>query len=253
MEDIFREKKAQSQNDSTQIDMLKEYIASSSATDFNKFDNFTKYVQITTISRFMARAEIFKMQLEVPGCILDLGVGRGASLMTWAHLSSLFEPVNYTREIFGFDTFEGCPEPDQRDTSGHSSLVRKGGFTVEEDMYEDIQKAIAVYDSNRPLSHLPKVSTIKGNICETLPKFIEEHPHLIVSLLHLDTDLYQPTHTALTLLLDRMPRGAIILFDELNNKFYPGETIATLDTVGIKNLRLKRLPWATTISYAVVE
>jgi hypothetical protein len=50
-----------------------------------------------------------------------------------------------------------------------------------------------------------------------------------------------------------MPRGAVILFDELNNKFYPGETIATLETVGIKNLSLKRLPWATTMSYAVVE
>ena len=75
----------------------------------------------------------------------------------------------------------------------------------------------------------------------------------MVSLLHLDTDLYRPTKTALSLLCDRMPSGAVIAFDEINNKFYPGETVATLETIGVKGLKLRRFPWATTISYAIVE
>ena len=170
-----------------------------------------------------------------------------------AHFSSIFEPVNYTREIIGFDTFEGCPDVDENDTNSHSSLVRKGGFKVEDGMYEDIQKGIEVFDINRPLNHLEKVKVVKGDICDTLPKFVEETPHLMVSLLHLDTDLYRPTKTALSLLCDRMPSGAVIAFDEINNKFYPGETVATLETIGVKGLKLRRFPWATTISYAIVE
>ena len=30
--------------------------------------------------------------------------------MTWYHLSAIYEPTNYLREIIGFDTFEGFPE-----------------------------------------------------------------------------------------------------------------------------------------------
>ncbi len=253
MADVFREKKSQTERDLQQIEMLKEYISASPTSDFNKFDNFTKYVQTSAISRFLARYEVFKLQLNVPGCILDLGVGRGASLMTWAQISSILEPVNYTREIIGFDTFEGCPELDERDTGSYSSLVHKGGFSVEEGMQQDIERAIEIYDVNRPLRHLPKVSVIKGDICETLPEFVKDMPHLVVSLIHFDTDLYCPTKTALEVLKDRLPKGAVLLFDELNNKFYPGETLGVLDTIGVSNLKLCRFPWATTVSYAVLE
>jgi len=55
------------------------------------------------------------------------------------------------------------------------------------------------------------------------------------------------------LLLSRVPKGGVIVFDELNSRLYPGETVAMLEAVGAKNLRLKRFPWATSIAYAVVE
>ena len=71
------------------------YMKNSLESDFNKFDNFTKYVQKGSISRFIARYEVYKMQLNIPGVIIDIGVGRGASLFTWANLSSIFEPTNY--------------------------------------------------------------------------------------------------------------------------------------------------------------
>tara|TARA_R110002012_G_scaffold138444_6_gene293678 strand:+ start:1067 stop:1825 length:759 start_codon:yes stop_codon:yes gene_type:complete len=252
MSTIFRETASQSNNDKSQIDALKDYIENSETDLFNQFDNFPKYVQRTSISRFLARLSVFQMQLEIPGSILDLGVGRGASLFSWGHFSSIFEPVNYTREIIGFDTFQGCPLPAEEDKLGSSSLVREGGFSTEQNIIQDINQAISIYDQNRPLAHLPKIRIVPGDISETLPKFLEDHPHMLVSLLHLDTDMYKPTLTALKHVRERMPAGSIILFDELNNKFYPGETIATLETLGVKDLNLRRFPWATTISYVVL-
>ena len=43
-----------------------------------------------------------------------------------------------------------------------------------------------------------------------------------------------------------MPKGAVIVFDELNHSDYPGETMAVMEVLGIRNLELKRVPEATT-------
>jgi hypothetical protein len=34
---------------------------------------------------------------------------------------------------------------------------------------------------------------------------------------------------------------------------WPGETVAVLDTLGLKNLRIRRLPFEPYISYAVID
>ena len=105
---IYRDPELQSKKDKLEIEGINELLKKNSEeSDFNKLDNFTKYCQESTLSRFILRYEVYKKQLNIPGVILDFGVGRGASLFTWAKLSEIFEPINYTREIFGFDTFEG--------------------------------------------------------------------------------------------------------------------------------------------------
>ena len=75
----------------------------------------------------------------------------------------------------------------------------------------------------------------------------------MISLLHIDVDIYEPAKFILENTIDRIPKGGIIVFDEINNKFYPGETQALIDTIGIKNLRIKRFNFATTLSYAIIE
>ena len=90
-------------------------------------------------------------------------------------------------------------------------------------------------------------------MAETLPQYLEENPHLVVSLLHLDMDLYEPTKIMLQHLLPRIPKGGIIAFDELNQDAWQGETIAVMEEIGIPNLRLKRCSFGTTLSYAVIE
>ena len=163
MEASFREDSLQSQSDHDQMGQLADYIKSSPSSDADKFDNFTKYVQRGTLSRFLARYEVYRRQLLVPGCVLDLGVGRGASLFTWCQLSEILEPTNYTREIIGFDTFEGVPSIDSCDRNADnkdSNLLREGGFGIEEGMYEDLQRAISIFDITRHLGHIPKARLV---------------------------------------------------------------------------------------------
>jgi hypothetical protein len=71
-------------------------------------------------------------------------------------------------------------------------------------------------------------------------------------MIYLDFDIYEPTKIAIETFINRMPRGGIIAFDELNAKVFPGETIALLETIGIKNLHLKKTIFDSYISYAIL-
>lgn len=253
---MIRESSRQNDANVRALEEYERYWNESPGSNNVKLESFTKYVTRESITKFLTRNEVFLKQLHVNGSIMELGVARGTSFMTWAHLSAIYEPTNYLREIIGFDTFEGFPAASIGDkdkkTETLSEHVKKGGFAVEQGMKEDLERSIGIYDLTRYLGHLPKCRLVKGDIMDTLPRFVEEHPHLVVSLLHLDVDLYAPTKLALELLAPRMPKGAVIFFDELNMRQFPGETLAAMEVLGLNNLKLTRFPYATCMSYAVV-
>jgi hypothetical protein len=230
---------------------MENYFVNSKDSVFDKLSNFPKYVLRQDISRFLAKYEIYKKILDVDGSIIECGIKYGGGLMTFAHLSSIFEPVNYTRKIIGFDTFAGFPNLSKEDKGSKSKFAKKGGFKA--DSYNDLKKSISLFDSNRFLGEIPKVEMVKGDATQTIPKYIKENQHLVVGLLYLDFDIYEPTKVALENFLPRMPKGSIIVFDEINNPHFVGETKAVLDTIGFSNLRIKRFDFNTFMSYAILD
>ena len=76
---------------------------------------------------------------------------------------------------------------------------------------------------------------------------------MVVSLLFMDFDLYKPTIIALENFVPRMPKGAIIAFDELDNPLWPGETKAMFEYLDQYNLNIKRLPFDPYIGYSIIE
>lgn len=216
----------------------------------NKLENFPKYVRRQHLKRFLALYEIFKLILPAKGSIVECGVFKGFGLMSWAKLSTILEPENLTRRIYGFDTFAGFPQVGERDAN-RVATPEQGELAA--DSYEELLALIQEYDADRFLGHINKVELIRGDIGITIPEFVKSHRHLVVSLLFLDCDLYEPTRIALEHILPRMPKGAVLAFDELDNPIWPGETEAALDAVGIGRLKLQRLPWDPYIGYAVLE
>jgi hypothetical protein len=193
---------------------------------------------------------LFKHVLDVKGSIVECGVYRGFGLMTWAHLSAVLEPANLTRRIYGFDSFEGFVKVSEKDKNGVRAPERGG---LRSDSHAELSALIKAYDDDRFLGHIDKVHLIKGDAKRSIPKFIDEHQHLVVSLLFLDFDLYEPTRVAIEQFLPRMPRGAVIAFDELDNPIWPGETMAALETVGLNRLELRRFPWDPYVGYAILR
>src|ERR1043165_3259756 len=193
-----------------------------------RLENFPKYVRRNHLKRFLAMYELFKMVLPVKGSVVECGVFRGFGLMSWAKLSTILEPENLTRRIYGFDTFAGFPSVSDADRTGKGKASVGG---LQAPTYEELQSLITQYDRDRFLGHIPKVELIKGDIAETAPKFVEENPHLVVSLLFIDCDLFEPTKAALEAFVPRMPKGALLVCDELDNPIWPGETLAVLETL----------------------
>lgn len=228
------------------------YIANGVGSFCEKMENFPKYVSRQSLSRYLALYEIFKEALPVHGSMVECGVNWGGGLMLLAHLSSILEPVNIQRKIIGFDTFAGFPTIDQADTSGAhlNTELQQGGYAA--NSYDDLSECIDLYDRNRFIGHLPKVELVKGDACVEIPKYLEREPHTVVSLLHLDFDIYAPTKAAIEHFVPRMPKGGIIVFDELNNKSWPGETVAVLESLNINQLEIKRFPFEPHISYAKI-
>lgn len=215
-----------------------------------RLENFPKYVRRQYLKRFLALYEIFKLALPVKGSVIECGVFRGFGLMSWAKLSTILEPENLTRRIYGFDTFAGFPELAEQDKS---RFTRANRGDLSSSSYEELQALVAQYDRDRFLGHIPKVELVKGDIAQTAPAFVAAHPHLVVSLLFIDCDLYQPTKAALEAFVPRMPKGAVLAFDELDNPIWPGETLALLEAFGLRSLRLRRLDWDPYIAFAQIE
>jgi hypothetical protein len=214
-------------------------------------NNFAKYARRQEITRFLVRNEMFKKILNIKGSIIECGVFSGNGLMSWAQLSAIMEPVGLFRRIYGFDTFGGFPRVTAEDLNGSENLDWKPG-DLKDESYEDLKICIELFDMNRFLSQFPKVQIIKGDFMETGEKFLTENPHLIVALLYLDFDLYEPTKKALELFLPRMFKGSILAFDEINNPMWPGETKAFLESLNIRECRVLKFNYEPNMAYIVL-
>ena len=215
----------------------------------SKLECFPKYVRRQHLKRFLAMYELFKKILPIKGSIVECGVFRGFGLMSWAKLSAMLEPENLTRRIYGFDTFAGFPSLAKADKNKNTK-THPGDLKA--NSYEELQSLIEVYDQDRFLGHIPKVHLIKGDIAKTAPIFVKQNPHLLVSLLFIDCDLYKPTKSALKSFLPRMKKGSVLAFDELDNPQWPGETTAMLEALVKHPIKLQRFEWDPYISFVVL-
>jgi hypothetical protein len=128
-----------------------------------------------------------------------------------------------------------------------------GSFSVSEGYDGYLEKLLALADGLNPIPHLKKFELVKGDAVQTIPDYLKRHPETIVSLAIFDFDIYKPTKAALTAIKPHLMKGSVLVFDELCDDIFPGETLAVQEVLGLNNIRVERLPMAARISYMVVE
>jgi len=233
--------------DSKAYELTEKAFLASNISLLDKLETFPRFATKRSLARFIAKQMLFEKILTINGIIIECGVFNGAGLFTWAQLSNIFEPTNYNRKIVGFDTFEGFPGVNtEADNTG--VLVSREGDLKGSGLAE-FDLSIDKYNHERHLSHIDMIKLIQGDFLKTAAGFLANNSHVIVSLLYLDFDLYEPTKMALELFLPRMPRGGMVAFDQINCDSFPGETKALQEVLGIDKHQINRFPIDPWISY----
>ena len=216
--------------------------------DFDKawdFENgFHLTCDIGRLGKILAQWELFQMVTHVPGAIIECGVFKGASIARFAAFRQLAGNLP-TQTIIGFDTFGQFPETEyEADKPLRERFLREAGG-----------QSISKNDLMKVLEHKQcdqNVDLVEGDICQTVPLYLEQNPDLKISLLNLDVDIYEPSVTVLEHFFPRIVKGGILILDDYGT--FPGETQAADDYFAKNGLgaNLQRLPYGMTSRYLVV-
>jgi hypothetical protein len=243
--------KTQSERDN--LSELVEHIFDGTVPKSEIHANLPVFMRRQELSRIMFIEHIYKKILNVHGYILEFGVRYGANLALYSNFRGMYEPYNISRKIIGFDTFDGFVGSSEFDKELNGNVWADGDYGVPEGHARRLQRLLELHESFSPIAHVKKSELRIGDVRETLPKFLTDHPETIVSLAYFDMDIYAPTKEALRLIKGRLHKGSVLVFDELCCDAFPGETTALLEEMDLSSLRLQRYPHQPYCSYAVIE
>lgn len=228
-----------------------EHFRSSPIPDEEMLPNLGLYLSSKTLSRILFFSEIYKKIVNTHGIITEFGVRWGQTLSLMAALRGIHEPFNRHRKIVGFDTFTGFQGVSEQDGSLHNT--KDGSFSLPHDYFLYLDRLMFLQEQLNPIGHLKKYELVKGDAIQTIPEYFRSHPETIISLAILDFDIYKPTKAALEAIRPHLCKGSILVFDELSDDVFPGETVALREVFGLNNIRIQRMPITARVSYMVVE
>lgn len=146
---------------------------------------------------------------------LEFGVYQGKSIAKWSELNQ-----NAASRFFGFDSFEGLPED-------WTKLRPKGSFAT----------------GLVPAMEDQRVKFVVGWFQASLPGFLKDFQSGNQMVIHIDCDLYSSTLYVLTQMDQWMPKGALVIFDELY--YAEHEYRALLDYVSAYRRKFELIAAAT--------
>ncbi|TMG85216.1 MAG: hypothetical protein E6H78_07690 [Betaproteobacteria bacterium] len=162
----------------------------------------------------------------VPGDIVECGVSIGHGALLFLLCS---EYLGVERDYYGFDSFEGFPEPVAEDDV---TPISEKGFWAS----PPATVLRVLRDGRIPEDTIRnRVRLCKGFFDETLPTYTGT-----IALLHLDCDLYESYKIALATLYGRVAKGGLIMFDEYDDRRWPGAKKAIDEFFGDKPERVVR-------------
>ena len=179
---------------------------------FNKFDlitNFGLFAGDTNVFKTLTLKEIIDKTKEVKGDVVEFGVWRGNTSLL---IKKILDIYNIKKKLLLFDHFKGLDLFSKKDSTKKKNNDNEKNYVGEKKILKAFInfykfKNIKIYDFD--LIKLKK-------------KFFKKE----ISLAIVDVDLYQPTIKILNAVHQKLSKNGIILFDEGNDKVYPGENKA---------------------------
>ena len=207
-----------SKKDLSVFQLRERYFENSKEKNIDKINSLTKFSSRQNIAKLLAQYATFnRLTKGVTGeNNVEGGVHFGSGFFGTANIAVSKSAFNLSVQNFGILIHL----KDQRckilkDKSSKNIVRREGEYNANN--FNDLKKAIEIFDLDRPLSHIKKIELIKGDIVKTVPKYCASNKQQSVRILHLGMNLYKPTLIALKNFLPRMRKGSIIAIDGLNH------------------------------------
>jgi len=219
---------------------LFEMSKSYPATDTERERSAGLFLRASLLARFLAVYEIYKRIVSLPGAVFDIGTWRGQTAVLLENFRAILEPLNLDRRIFAFDTFLGYQGFTDQDRA--TELHRNGTYSVGEDYPELLSRILELHEKSNALGHYRgKHLVVSGDIRETLPELLDEHPELFVSLAFIDLNSVEPTEAVLETLWERIIPNGVVAFWQLTQPKIPGDGMAYVKAVlKLRSHRIER-------------
>ena len=166
---------------------------------------YEKYKSFTMIHRnaFCSNLDLISHYGNVEGCIIECGVWKGGML------ASIAEVIGPNREFHAFDSFEGLPDPTEKDGIEAKNLQEN----KDDPYYHDnctaaencIKEAMGLSGTLNFHSH-------KGWFKDTIPPFKEIGKP--IAILRLDGDWYESTLVCLKNLVPLVVKNGLVIIDD---------------------------------------
>ena len=221
----------------------------------NRPDNISSFSMLLAsrreITRILYYNKIYQNLLNKPGVIMEFGVEYGSIVSLLSKLRGIYEPYNYSRKIIGFDTFGGFEKTLTKEEKKFG--WKQGDYGVPKGYEKTLEKILNLEEKQSPLSHIKKFELIKGDASKTIGTYLKKNPQTIIGMAIFDMDVYKPTKDVLKIIKNRLFKGSILVFDEINHPEWAGETLALLENIKIKNLKLQSFHGTSFGCWAILD
>ena len=206
---------------------------------FDYENNFYLSCDNSRIGKMIAHYELFKLSSKIPGCIIECGVFKGVSLIRFATFLKLLKKQN--KKIIAFDAFgKHTTTKISSDYKRRKKLLSHGKEAISEKQLMKVLK----------LKSLEKnIELIRGDITETVPRYLKSNPKLKISLLNLDVDFYEPSISILKNFYPKLSKGGILMLDDYG--IWDGETMAADEYFADKKIKIRKSLFSQTPSYVI--
>jgi hypothetical protein len=231
--------------------VLLKLFAERPISDEHLLTNLGLFSRASALAKTFFLFEAYSLIKPIPGDIFVFGVWLGQDMVLLESLRAILEPYNASRTLVGFDTFSGYTDLSAEDKI--SDVVNASGYGVPEDYEQYLHELLRYHRLENAMGHAVRHKLVCGDVSETVGAYINENQQSLIALAYFDMALYEPTLAALSSIGPRLIPGSVLVFDELNDPRYPGESKAYREWICNRPHQLLRSKFLPDRTYLILK
>jgi len=209
------------------------------------------FLRSSLLSRIIAMNDVYRMIVDVPGAVFDLGCWWGQNSVLFENFRAIYEPFNKQRKIVSFDSFEGYTNWSDKDKK--SDVFNQNTYAVAAGYEAFLNDLLQTHEGINNLGHQRGIhEVVKGDATKTVKEYLATNPETILALAAFDLGLYEPTKAVIETIKPHLVPGSVLLMIHLTRKDLQGDGRAFIETMRGMKYKLHKVPFYPSIGVAQI-